>query len=105
MIKIFSRLFKFFVGLSTLEQVDTNQYCRNWNGVDHRILPKLYDWISDNHHFINEKKCPLECLDYQDKTQRYFNASSISPYPVYMEAFSDLCTIPCLPNEACRKQP
>ena len=115
MIKIFYRLFKFFVGLSTVEQVEpatnplfketraTNPYCRNWNGVDPQILPKLYSWISDNNYLIEEQKCHIECPDYQYKTQKYFNASSIMPYPRFQDEFAELCTMPCLPNKECLK--
>ena len=107
---IFSRLCKIFVGLCAVEQVEqttnpTKQYCRNWNGVDPEILPKLYSWLSDDKdHFIKEQECPIECQDYQYKTQKYFNASLITPYPNALKEFSDLCTIPCLPNEGCLKK-
>ena len=97
---IFLRLFKVFAGFNSVEQT-TPQYCRNWNGVDPETLPKLYSFVETNDYFIDKSQCPLECLDFQFKTQKYFNASRIPPYPRASELFSELCTIPVLPNKAC----
>ena len=98
MISVFLRLFKFFAGIGAVE------HCRNWDGVDPNSLEHLYSWLSAKSHFIDDKKCPLECPDYQYKTQQYFNASLIVPYTSASEHFSELCTIPCLTNEACKEE-
>ena len=96
----FLRLFKFFIFTGSAKQ---NQHCRNWDGVDHNSLEQLYSWISANNHFIDDKKCPMECPVYQYKTQKYFNASLVEPFRRAEEHFSALCTIPCLPNKACNE--
>ena len=103
MFNVFLRLFKVLAGISAVAK--TTKHCRNWNGVDTNILEKLYSWLSEKSHFIDDiddMKCPLECLDYQYKTQKYFNASLIVPYPIASEHFSELCTMPCITNTACQ---
>ena len=97
---IFLRLFKVFAGFEAAKQ--TTQYCRNWDNVDPNSLTNLYSWMSEKNHFIDRQQCPIACTDYQYKTQQYFNASLISPYPIASEHFSELCTIPALANYACK---
>ena len=101
---IFLRLFKFFAGWNAVEQVTIDPYCRNWIGVDREILPKLYDWMDANIHLRGKQICPIECPDYQYKTEKYFNASLIFPYPVVQQDFADICTMPCLQNTDCNKR-